>query len=226
MRVLEVGPGPGVLTEPLSKAVGPEGTVVAVEADAQLAAAMRSRFANVKVHSGDVMKADLAALGPFDRIVSNLPYQISGPVTFAFLDLLAANAWGKAVLMYQKEFGERLLAGPGSKLYGRLSVHVARQCAIERIKEVPPAAFDPPPKVRSLIVALTPHAEPPFDVGDEPLFRRIVDTAFAQRRKQLKNTLASIHPEAADVMGFLGLSTQRPEQLAPEDFAAIARALA
>ncbi|MGB1585951.1 MAG: 16S rRNA (adenine(1518)-N(6)/adenine(1519)-N(6))-dimethyltransferase RsmA [Thermoplasmatota archaeon] len=226
MHVLEVGPGPGVLTEPLSEAVGPDGHVTAVEADLDLAAAMSGRYANVDVILQDVMKVDLRTLAPFDRIVSNLPYQISGPVTAAFLDVLATHPWGHAVLMYQKEFAERLLAGPGTKAYGRLSVQVARHCAIERVREVPPAAFDPPPKVRSLVVKLTPHEEPPFDVGDGALFTKIVDAAFAQRRKQLKNTLAGVHPHAADVVGSLGLATLRPEQVTPEDFAAIARALA
>lgn len=223
MHVLEVGPGPGVLTQPLSEAAR---RVTTVEADPDLAAAMKGRFPNVDVVLQDVMKVDLAELGPFDRIVSNLPYQISGPVTAAFLDLLATHPWGHAVLMYQKEFAERLLAGPGTKAYGRLSVQIARHCAIERVREVPPAAFDPPPKVRSLVVKLTPHETPPFDVGDGALFTRIVDAAFAQRRKQLKNTLAGVHPRAADVVGSLGLATLRPEQVTPEDFAAIARALA
>lgn len=226
MHVLEVGPGPGVITAPISAAVGPDGKVTAVEADPDLAGAMTGRFPNVDVVLKDVMKVDLEELGPFDRIVSNLPYQISGPVTAAFLDLLAVNKWGHAVLMYQKEFAERLLAGPGTKAYGRLSVQVARHCTIERVREVPPAAFDPPPKVRSLVVKLTPHETPPFEVGDYALFGRIVDAAFAQRRKQLKNTLASVHPKAADVVGSLGLATLRPEQVSPEDFAAIAQALA
>ncbi len=227
-HVLEVGPGPGVLTEPLAQAVGPEGKVTAVEADPALADALRGRWPNVDVVFKDVMKLDLARLGPFDRIVSNLPYQISGPVTAAFLDLLAGAPWGKAVLMYQKEFAERLLAGPGSKLYGRLSVYTARHCAVERVKEVPPAAFDPPPKVRSLVVALTPHTRAPFQVADEALWRRIVDGAFAQRRKQLKNTVAAVvgRPEVADILAQMGFATLRPEQLSPADFARIVEAMA
>lgn len=226
MRVLEVGPGPGVLTEPLSEAVGSEGRVIAIEADPVLAEALYGRWTNVDVVLKDVMKADLGRLGPFDRIVSNLPYQISGPVTAGFLELLSTHRWGRAVLMYQKEFAERLLAGPGSKLYGRLSVQVARHCSIERIREVPPAAFDPPPKVRSLVVALQPHETPPFVVADEALWHRLIEAAFGQRRKQLKNTVAGVHPRAADVVGPLGLATLRPEQVAPEDFARIVQALA
>jgi len=228
MRVLEVGPGPAVLTEPLAEAVGPTGRVVALEADPALAEALYGRWDNVDVVLRDVMKVDLAALGPFDRIVSNLPYQISGPVTVAFLDLLRQQPWGKAVLMYQKEFAERILAGPGSKQYGRLSVQVARWCRVERVKEVAPAAFDPPPKVRSLVVSLVPHDAPPFEVADERLWHAVIDAAFGQRRKQLRNTVPAAcgRPDAVEVLELLGLDQARPEQVSPEDFARIVQALA
>ncbi len=227
-RVLEIGPGPGVLTEPLAEAVGPEGRVVAVEYDANLAAALVGKWPNVEVHQADAMDVDLAALGPFDRIVANLPYQISGPVTMAFLDLLDAQGWGKAILMYQKEFADRLLAGPGSKAYGRLSVHLARRCETRLVKEVPPGAFLPPPKVRSSVVAMAPHETPPFVVADEALWRAVVDGTFQNRRKQLRNTLppmvAGFGVDGAAAIAeleALGFETLRPEALAPEAFAAL-----
>ncbi len=227
-RVLEIGPGPGVLTEPLAELVGPTGRLVAVEYDKALAEALKGKWPNVDIHVADAMDVDLASLGPFDRIVANLPYQISGPVTMAFLDLLDAQGWGKAVLMFQKEFADRLLAGPGSKAYGRLSVHLARRCEAKLIKEVPPGAFVPPPKVRSSIVSFVPHASPPFVVADEKLWRTVVDGTFQNRRKQLRNTLPPLvagfgvdGAAAIAELEALGFETLRPEALAPEAFAAL-----
>ncbi|MGB1697844.1 MAG: 16S rRNA (adenine(1518)-N(6)/adenine(1519)-N(6))-dimethyltransferase RsmA [Thermoplasmatota archaeon] len=210
-RVLEIGPGGGVLTEALCEEVA---EVVAVEADDRFADLLEGRFPNLTLVRGDALQVDLEALGPFDRIVSNLPYQISGPVTARFLDLHAAQGWGHAVLMYQKEFANRLLAGPGSKQYGRLSVYTARYCQVAKVRDVPPGCFEPPPKVHSTVITLTPHEEPPFEVRNEAAWRRIVDGAFSQRRKQLKNTVHGVE---------LGeLATLRPEQVTPAQFAELA----
>lgn len=233
-RVLEVGPGDGVLTEVLRDAVGPDGHVVAWEADDRFADLIDGKdWSNVTVRRGDAVQADLGADGPYDRIVANLPYQVSGPITVAFLGLLREQGWGKAVLMYQREFAERLLAGPGSKTYGRLSVHTARWCRVEKVRDVPPGCFDPPPKVHSTVVALTPHPEPPFVVTDETVWRAVVDGAFQQRRKQLKNTVPGAVaalgvPKEAAVAAVAdeGLATERPEQVAPAAFAALVARLA
>ncbi len=223
-HVLEVGPGPGVLTGRLAARAG---RLTVIELDEELADGIEREHPNVKVVRGDVLKTDLAALGPFDAIVSNLPYQVSGPVTFRFLDLLPS--WRRAVLMYQKEFADRLLASPGSKQYGRLTVHAARHVAVARLRDVPPGAFDPPPKVRSTVVILTPHAAPPFEVADEALWRRIVDGAFAQRRKMLHNTLPAATGRSAEevraVLDELDIATARPEEIAPEVFAQLTRRL-
>lgn len=235
LRVLEVGPGPGNLTEHLSRRVGPTGKVVAIEADKVLAAALAGRFANVKVVTGDAVQTDLAALGKFDRIVANLPYLISGPITIAFLELLARpeTRWTRAVLMYQAEFAERLLAKAGDDDYGRLSVHAARQVAVRKVRDVPPGAFDPPPKVDSMVVALEPHAVSPFAVADERLWRAVVDGSFQQRRKQMRNTVpaavAGLGVPAAKAVAALdamGLASERPEQVAPERFAELVGRLA
>jgi 16S rRNA (adenine1518-N6/adenine1519-N6)-dimethyltransferase len=237
-RVLEVGPGPGNLTGRLARAVGPAGRVVAVEADHALAAALQGRWPNVEVVVGDAVQADLAGLGgpgPFDRIVANLPYLISGPITVAFLGLLRdpATRWGRAVLMYQREFAERLLASAGDGAYGRLSVHAARWVAASRVRDVPPGAFDPPPEVESLVVRLDPHAAPPFAVADEALWTAAVDGSFQQRRKQMRNTVPpavaglGVPREAAlAALGAEGLAAERPERVAPERFAALVARLA
>lgn len=234
-RVLEVGPGPGNLTERLGKAVGPKGRVVAIEADPALAANLKGKWPNVEVVLGDAVQVDLASFGRFDRIVANLPYLISGPITVAFLDLLRAPAtrWGQAVLMYQAEFARRLLAKAGDGPYGRLSVHAARWVATEWVRDVHPEAFDPPPKVDSMVVRLAPHSAPPFEVEDEALWRAVVDGSFQQRRKQMRNTVPAavaglgVPKEAAmAALDALSLSSERPEQVAPATFAALADRLA
>ena len=234
-KVLEIGPGPGNLTERLAKAVQPSGQVVAIEADGALAVALHRRWPNVQVVTGDAVQQDLAGFGRFDRIVANLPYLISGPITVAFLDLLAApgTRWDRAVLMYQAEFAERLLAGAGDGSYGRLSVHAARRVKATKVRDVPPGAFDPPPKVDSMVVRLDPHPAPPFPVADEALWRAVVDGSFQQRRKQMRNTvphavagLGVAKDAALAALDGLGLASERPEQVAPATFAALVARLA
>lgn len=234
-RVLEIGPGPGNLTARLSAAVGPKGEVVAIEADKALVPHLEGRWPNVRLVVGDAVQTDLAALGRFDRIVANLPYLISGPITVAFLDLLRdpATRWERAVLMYQAEFAERLLADAGDGAYGRLSVHAARWVKASKVRDVSPGSFDPPPKVDSMVVALVPHPAPPFTVADEKLWTAVVDGAFQQRRKQMRNTvpyaaagLGVDKDDAVAVLDDLGLTTERPEQVAPATFARLVAALA
>jgi len=233
--VLEVGPGPGQLTDRLAAAVGATGKVVAIEADRKLAAPLRSRWPNVAVVEGDAVQVDLAGLGRFDRIVANLPYLISGPITVAFADLLSdpATRWARAVLMYQREFALRLLANPGSHDYGRLTVHVARACRVTRVRDVPPGAFDPPPKVDSMVVLLEPHQTTPFRVQDEALWRAVVDGTFQRRRKQLRNSLPAAvggagvpRERALEALSSRGWAERRPENLSPAEFAELANALA
>ncbi|MEA3190757.1 MAG: rRNA (adenine1518-N6/adenine1519-N6)-dimethyltransferase [Thermoplasmata archaeon] len=234
-RVLEIGPGPGNLTERLAAAVGPSGRVVAIEADPMLARALQGRWPQVDLVVGDAVQTDLAALGPFDRIVANLPYLISGPITVAFLALVRnpATRWGRAVLMYQAEFAERLLAPPGSGAYGRLTVHASRWVEVRHVRDVPPGAFDPPPAVDSMVVALVPHPAAPFAVADERLWTAVVDGSFQQRRKQLRNTvppavaaLGVSKEKALAALEAMGLSSERPEQVAPARFAELVGRLA
>lgn len=231
-RVLEVGPGGGVLTRELLLNL-PHGQLTAVEADPRFYdLLMAEKMDRLDLHLGDALQVDLQALGPFDRIVANLPYQISGPITFRFLELLQEQGWGRAVLMFQKEFADRLLAGPGTKDYGRLSVHVARLVEVSKVRDVPPGCFDPPPKVHSTVVLLVPHEAPPFEVEDEKLFRAVVDVPFQQRRKQLRNTLPpavasfGIPKEVTlEVLEAMDLLSTRPEQVSPEQFGALTNAL-
>lgn len=230
MRVLEIGPGGGVLTKELMDAVGPDGRVVAIEADPRFAERLSGD--NLDVVVADALHVGLQALGPFDRIVANLPYQISGPITARLLDLHRAQGWGRAVLMYQKEFADRLLAGPGTKKYGRLSVHTARVGTVVKVRDVPPGCFDPPPKVMSTVVQIDPYDAPPFQVSDDQVWAAVVDGTFQQRRKQIKNTLpgavAALDIGEADAVAALedlGIGQQRPEQIDPATFAAIVERL-
>jgi 16S rRNA (adenine1518-N6/adenine1519-N6)-dimethyltransferase len=181
------------------------------------------------------VQTDLKQWGRFDRIVANLPYLISGPITVAFLELLKdpTTRWDRAVLMYQAEFAQRILANAGDDAYGRLSVHVARWARVTKIRDVPPGAFDPPPKVDSMVIALEPHPTPPFAVLDERLWTAVVDGSFQQRRKQMRNTvppavagLGVDKDDAVAVLTDLGLVTERPEQVAAVRFAELVAALA
>lgn len=233
--LLEIGPGPGNLTARLAQGVGATGTVVAVEADPLLAHGLKGRWPNVSLVVADAVRIDLRAPDGqprrFTGIVANLPYLISGPITFAFLDLLvqAESRWERAVLMYQAEFAERLLASPGSKAYGRITVHAARQVRVEKVRDVSPGCFEPPPQVDSMVLRLVPHSAPPFAVEDEALFRRVVDGAFQQRRKKMRNTVAGAvggdRTAVHQILDQLGLGEKRPEDVAPHEFAALANAL-
>ena len=191
--VLEIGAGIGTLTAALAPLVD---TVVAVELDRALLPALRESiapFPNVRVETGDVMRLDLAALVealPSPRkAVSNLPYNIASPLIVNLLE--AAVRLTRLVFTVQREVAERLVALPGGKDYGALSVAVQYRAAARVVARVPPGAFFPPPEVQSAVIVLEPRAAPPVDVGDEGVFFRVVRAAFAQRRKTLRNTLAA-----------------------------------
>ncbi|MHB8633255.1 MAG: 16S rRNA (adenine(1518)-N(6)/adenine(1519)-N(6))-dimethyltransferase RsmA [Thermoplasmatota archaeon] len=232
-RVLEVGPGRGFLTRALA-ACGPN--LVAIEADPFLARELvLEGIPRLEVVTGDAVRVDLRAGGRWDAIVANLPYLISGPFTAALFDLLVepATRWGRAVLMYQKEFALRLLATTASPEYGRLSVHARRWCEVTRVRDVAAGCFDPPPRVESMVLKLTPHPVPPFEVADEKVWRAVVDGSFLHRRKQLGNSLPPAvagfgidRTAALGALTALGWSNLRPENLEAHQFAALANALA
>lgn len=226
--VLEVGPGHGALTGPLLDAGA---RVVAVEADAALVDELSRRFAasdRLELHHADATDADLAAWGPYSKVVSNLPYVVSTPITFRLLDL----PWSEAVLMYQKEFADRLAADAGSKTYGRLTAAVAYHARVERLFTVPPGAFSPPPKVGSSVVRLVPFEEPPFSVPDVSFYRDVLRVVFGHRRKTLRASLRlradELGADADDAMRTvegLGWDGRRPESLTPVQLGQLASAL-
>ncbi|MGH8427665.1 MAG: 16S rRNA (adenine(1518)-N(6)/adenine(1519)-N(6))-dimethyltransferase RsmA [Gammaproteobacteria bacterium] len=195
-HIVEIGPGRGALTRPLA-ASGARLTVV--ELDRALAAALTADplLHGVEVMRGDALKVDYAAIASGERlrIVGNLPYNISSPLLFRFLD--ASAHLRDLTLMLQREVVERMIAAPDTRAYGRLTVMLAARCRVEKLFIVGAGAFTPPPKVESAVVRLVPHAEAPFDPGDWTLFERLVRAGFTARRKTLRNALASLADAAA-----------------------------
>lgn len=194
--VLEIGPGQGALTERLL----PSGcALTAVELDRDLASFLRISFINTpnfRLHEGDALKFDLATLNPAPaslRVVGNLPYNISTPLLFR---LLEQRQYIKDMhFMLQKEVVQRLAAEPDTSHYGRLSIMAQYYCQVVHLFDVPPGAFFPPPKVMSAIVRLRPR--PPEVIADNPvILAQVVNQAFQQRRKTLRNTLKGLVSES------------------------------
>lgn len=191
-HLVEIGPGEGAITLPLLRRVQ---RMTVIELDRDLVpriTAMTSAIGDVDVIQADVLTVDLAKLAGDRklRIVGNLPYNISSPILFHCIDQLDAIA--DMHFMLQKEVVDRMAAGPGSKVYGRLSVMLQLACVVERLFDVPPGAFKPPPKVDSAIVRLIPRPVSERPQILLPTISRIVRAAFGQRRKTLSNALNSV----------------------------------
>lgn len=187
--VLEVGPGKGVLTRALAAKAR---QVVAIEKDPEMVDALMDQGlpGNVEVVLGDALEVELPA---FDKVVANLPYGISSDITFRLLDA----DFEVGILTYQREFAARLAAKVGSEAYGRLTVNASVRADIATLETVPPSAFQPRPRVASVIVRLTPLGKPRFPMTDEALFREVVRAAFQHRRKTLRNALLDQWPAFA-----------------------------
>ena len=189
-RIVEIGPGTGVLTEALLERTG---RIEAVEIDRDLARRLRERWPATRLclHEADALTFDFAALvGPSDprplRLVGNLPYNISSPLLVALLAVRAVVV--DQHFMLQKEVVERIVAGPGSAAYGRLGVLLQAFHDVEALFDVPPEAFDPPPRVDSAVIRMLPKASP--GLADPAPLESVLAAAFGQRRKMLRNTLA------------------------------------
>jgi 16S rRNA (adenine1518-N6/adenine1519-N6)-dimethyltransferase len=183
--LVEIGPGLAALTDPL---VARCGHLTVIELDRDLAARLRRR-PELQVVETDVLEVDFSALaaqlGAKLRVVGNLPYNISTPILFHLLDTVEVVA--DQHFMLQREVVDRMAAAPGGKDYGRLSVMLQWRYAIESVLDVPPEAFDPPPRVHSAVVRMQPLA--PAPEVDAALLRELVTVAFSQRRKLLRHTL-------------------------------------
>ena len=230
--VVEIGPGRGALTEHL---VGRQVRLTAVELDDELAAALARRHEDnplVTVVHGDILSLELPAFAPeWARtvVVGNIPYNITTPIVFRLLRLPYP---ADIVLTVQAEVAARMLAGPGSRTYGALSVGVSIHATPTRICKVPRTAFRPVPRVDSALVRLTPHAPPRLTADQADQVRVLTRAAFSWRRKQL-GTILSRHPDLRipraavhDLLGERRLSPKmRPEQLSPEEFVELGVAL-
>ena len=227
--VLEIGPGLGSLTLALREAGA---AVVAVEADPRLLPALAEVLGDdplVRVEVADALKADLAALAPTARrLVANLPYNIAA--TLVLKVLAEAPAIADQVVMVQREVGERLAAAPGTPAYGAPSAKLAAQATARVLAPVSRRVFVPEPHVDSVLLGVTRRAHPAMAGLEVAELGRVVDAAFGQRRKTLRNSLRSLGLDAAGVEALgrtagvdLGL---RAERLDVEQFAALTRALA
>ena len=225
-HLIEIGPGQGALTEAL---VTSGCRLDAIELDRDLTTGLLAAFSihpHFTLHSADALTFDYAAL--YDqqaalRIVGNLPYNISTPLIFKLLE--NTTLIQDMHFMLQREVVERLAARPGSKEWGRLGVMTQFHCDVTHLFDVPPDAFFPPPKVQSAIVRLVPRSTPAFPQCDLAVLGRVVQMAFAQRRKTLRNNFKGVLDDAA--LASVGVSPDaRAETLELEQFIALSELLA
>lgn len=193
-RILEIGPGTGSLTGALLEAGA---SVTAIELDRDLICSLEERF--VPTGRFEVISADALGLSFVElaesrgfrfKVVSNLPYNISGPLTVRFVE--EREAFTVLVLMYQKEVASRLIAKPGTREYGALTVLTRVYMDVRKEFDVSRGSFTPPPKVDSTVVSMKVRQEPAVMIKDEEFFRKVVKGAFGQRRKTLLNALKSL----------------------------------
>jgi 16S rRNA (adenine1518-N6/adenine1519-N6)-dimethyltransferase len=217
--VLEIGAGYGNLTVAIAEKAG---KVIAIEADPELAASL-DKWDNVEVIKGDALKIEFPY---FNKVISNLPYSISSPVTFKLL----RYKFELGILMYQYEFAKRMVATAGSEDYSRLSISVQYYADAELLEIVPESAFSAPPKVRSAIVRLVPRP-PLYKVEDEVFFMKFIMASFSQRRKKLRNAILNnavslgIKTSAVDRLPREMLD-RRAETLSPPELAELSDMLA
>ena len=227
--IVEIGPGQGALTFPLLRR---HGSLTAIEFDRDLHAPLQlaaREHGTLQLIEGDVLGVDFSALaaqhgdaGSQIRLVGNLPYNLSSPILFHALDHAAAIR--DMHFMLQKEVVERMAAGPGSKVYGRLSVMLQAYCTVTPLFVVPPGAFRPAPKVDSAVVRMVPKPAEKITVIDHASFANVVRAAFGQRRKTLRNALNGVADVA--MIEAAGLRADlRAEQVAVADFVQLANLL-
>ena len=230
--VLEVGPGIGVMTQAMARRAK---KVVAIEIDDSLLPVLRETLAeedNVEVVSGDVLKVDLQKIidekldGQAPKVVANLPYYVTTPIIMRFLEEQIPVT--DIVVMVQKEVADRMVADPGGKIYGALSVVVQYYAEPSKVVKVPRSVFMPQPNVESSVVRLEKRPEPPVDLKAPDLFFKTIRSAFMKRRKTLLNALSSgelavSKEQAKAVLDACGIDPKRRgETLDMNEFAALA----
>ena len=227
--LVEIGPGQGALTFPLLRR---HGALTAIEFDRDLHAPLQAaarEHGRLQLIEGDVLNVDFTALAAASgdaqgqiRLAGNLPYNLSSPILFHALD--HATVIRDMHFMLQKEVVERMAAGPGSKVYGRLSVMLQAYCEVTPLFMVPPGAFRPAPKVDSAVVRMVPKPAEKITVIDHASFANVVRASFGQRRKTLRNALNGVADVA--MIEAAGLRADlRAEQVAVADFVQLANLL-
>ena len=218
-NMVEIGPGLGAMTQPLVERLG---HLTVIELDRDLAALLRKR-ADLSVIESDVLRVDFRALADHAktriRVVGNLPYNISTPILFHLLDV--ADVVEDQHFMLQKEVIDRMVAKPSTSDYSRLSVMLQWRYAMENVLFVPPASFDPPPRVDSAIVRMLPIAAP--EALDVKLFSELVRVAFSQRRKLLRHSLGK-WLEARNFSGSFNVQ-RRAEEVPVAEYIALAQSI-
>ncbi len=221
--LVEVGPGHGTLTRKLLERAR---RVIAIEIDPRLYEEILdtlSEYDNLQLILGDALRFDFRTIGSF-KVVSNIPYSITTPLLF---NLLGQRPLLQSMtLTMQKEVAERIIARPGNRSYGVLSISV-QYVSIPRIEFIiPRTSFRPPPKVDSAVVSFEMLETPAVMLKDEELFFRIVRSAFSQRRKMISNSLKPIHHDIKNILERAGISPdRRPETLNIHEFAEIANSM-
>jgi 16S rRNA (adenine1518-N6/adenine1519-N6)-dimethyltransferase len=218
--MVEIGPGLAALTQPLVERLG---KLAVIELDRDLAARLR-KHAHLSVTQADVLQVDFSALAQSlgaakIRVVGNLPYNISTPILFHLLDFVESIE--DQHFMLQKEVVDRMVASPTTGDYGRLSVMLQWRYAMENVLAVPPASFDPPPRVDSAVVRMVPLAAPA--AVDPTLLSELVQVAFSQRRKLLRHTLGK-WLEQRNFAGTFSVQ-RRAEEVPVAEYLALARAV-
>ena len=211
-KVLEIGPGRGALTEILSS----KGNLIAIEKDKWLAVVLKQKFkGSVEIVEGDILKWEVP---PIDVIVANLPYSISSLILFRLFNY----EWTRAVLMFQEEFANRLVAKPGSKIYGRLSVMANHFVSTKKLFKVSKTAFQPQPKIHSQVVKLI-RRKPDYTLNDFNTFKKVVKSIFTHRRKKIRNCIKITFPEIdVEKLKYMDL---RAEILKPSEIAELSNSI-
>lgn len=226
--VLEIGPGIGTLTQGLAQSGA---AVTAVELDRRLLEVLDTTLAqynNVRIIHGDVLKVNIPEImnhKPF-KVVANLPYYITTPIIMSLLEMKLPIE--RLVVMVQREVAERMVAQPGTKAYGALSVAVQYYTEPSIVMDVPPRAFMPAPEVTSAVICCRLREKPPVEVADEKLFFRVVKAAFAQRRKTFSNTMKTTGLDKETVASILAKANidgaRRGETFSLQELADVANA--
>ncbi len=231
--IVEIGAGLGALTQALANSGA---KVIAIEIDSGFFRELQKKFQSVEsvelIHA-DALKFNFRELSSRIgrlRVVANLPYNVSSRLVFMFQD--NSDIFGSLTIMLQKEVAERFMAAPGGKEYGALSVLLGIRANVETLFDIPGEAFYPPPAIKSTLIRIVFDHPPKIYVSDYRLLTRLVKTAFASRRKTLRNNLKSFSTQGLDSNGLQRAATncgidlgRRAEALSPEEFAAFSNAI-